>query len=98
MGSESPRTLRGDAAAGPPAHGVKPTSPLTEEIAQWRAPLCGRGHSRVLRTRFPLPGADEAHPASRGFEPLFMLDLMAKDIALALGLTDDAPVATAALA
>jgi len=56
------------------------------------------GDSRVLRTRFPLPGVDEAHPASRGFEPLFMLDLMAKDLALALGLADGAPVASAALA
>lgn len=56
------------------------------------------GDSRVLRTRFPLAGADEAHPASRDFEPLFMLDLMAKDVALALGLADHAPVAAAALA
>ena len=56
------------------------------------------GDSRVLRTRFPLAGADEAHPASRGFEPLFMLDLMAKDVALALELADHAPVAAAALA
>jgi 3-hydroxyisobutyrate dehydrogenase len=56
------------------------------------------GDSRVLRTRFPLPGVDDAHPASRGYEPLFALDLIAKDLALALELTAAAPVATAALA
>jgi 3-hydroxyisobutyrate dehydrogenase len=41
------------------------------------------GDSRVLRTRFPLPGADAAHPASTEYEPLFALDLIAKDLALA---------------
>jgi 3-hydroxyisobutyrate dehydrogenase len=41
------------------------------------------GDSRVLRTRFPLPGADESHPANRHFEPMFMLDLIVKDMALA---------------
>ena len=56
------------------------------------------GDSRVLRTRFPLPGVDPAHPSSNGFEPLFMLDLIAKDLALALELAGDAPVAAAALA
>ena len=38
------------------------------------------GDSRVLRTRFPLRGADDAHPASQGFAPLFALDLIAKDL------------------
>jgi 3-hydroxyisobutyrate dehydrogenase len=52
--------------------------------------------SRVLRTRFPLSGVDSSHPASNGYEPLFMLDLIAKDLALALQL-GDAPVAAAAL-
>jgi 3-hydroxyisobutyrate dehydrogenase len=56
------------------------------------------GDSRVLRTRFPLPGADEAHPSSNDYEPLFTLDLIAKDLALALELADGAPVAAAALA
>jgi 3-hydroxyisobutyrate dehydrogenase len=53
--------------------------------------------SRVLRTRFPLPGVDPSHPASRGYEPLFMLDLIAKDLALALEL-GEATVGAAALA
>jgi 3-hydroxyisobutyrate dehydrogenase len=56
------------------------------------------GDSRVLRTRFPLPGVDSSHPASNGYEPLFMLELIAKDLGLALELADDAPVAAAALA
>jgi 3-hydroxyisobutyrate dehydrogenase len=47
------------------------------------------GDSRVLRTRFPLPGVDEAHPSSNGFAPLFTLDLIAKDLALALELADE---------
>ena len=41
------------------------------------------GDSRVLRTRFPLAGADPGHPSSRGWEPLFALDLIAKDLQLA---------------
>jgi 3-hydroxyisobutyrate dehydrogenase len=56
------------------------------------------GDSRVLRTRFPLDGVSPEHPASRGYEPLFSLDLMAKDLELALGLAAEhgveAPVAT----
>lgn len=40
------------------------------------------GDSRVLRNRFPLAGADPNHPASRSWEPLFALDLIAKDLAL----------------
>lgn len=60
------------------------------------------GDSRVLRTRFPLGGVDAAHPSSRAFEPLFMLDLIAKDLALALDLAATngvaARVAAAALA
>jgi 3-hydroxyisobutyrate dehydrogenase-like beta-hydroxyacid dehydrogenase len=56
------------------------------------------GDSRVLRTRFPLPGVDPSHPASNGYEPLFMLELIAKDLGLALDLAGDAPVASAALA
>jgi 3-hydroxyisobutyrate dehydrogenase len=47
------------------------------------------GDSRVLRTRFPLAGADPAHPSSNGFAPLFALDLIAKDLGLALDLADE---------
>lgn len=60
------------------------------------------GDSRVLRTRFPLGGVDDAHPSSRDWATLFALDLIAKDVGLALELADehgiDARVATAALA
>ncbi len=60
------------------------------------------GDSRVLRTRFPLPGVDPLHPASNDYEPLFALDLIAKDMALVLELAREqgveAPVAAAALA
>lgn len=41
------------------------------------------GDSRVLRARYPAPGVDDKHPSNRGFEPLFTVDLMAKDLALA---------------
>jgi 3-hydroxyisobutyrate dehydrogenase len=40
------------------------------------------GDSRVLRNRFPLAGADPAHPASRDWATLFALDLIAKDLHL----------------
>jgi 3-hydroxyisobutyrate dehydrogenase-like beta-hydroxyacid dehydrogenase len=59
------------------------------------------GDSRVLRTRYPLGGVRDEHPSSNGFAPLFALDLIAKDLALALELGDEhelaAPVAAAAL-
>jgi 3-hydroxyisobutyrate dehydrogenase len=59
------------------------------------------GDSRVLRTRFPLAGADPAHPVSSGYEPPFALDLIAKDLALARALADEqnvsVPLAEAAL-
>lgn len=48
--------------------------------------------SRVLRTRFPLAGADPSHPASRDWQPLFALDLLAKDLELALELAAAAGV------
>ena len=58
------------------------------------------GDSRVLRTRFPLAGADSAHPASSGYAPLFPVDLIEKDLTLALGLAAEhgveAPVGGAA--
>ena len=60
------------------------------------------GDSRVLRTRFPLAGVDDAHPSSRAWAPLFALDLIAKDLDLALELAAehgiDAGVTSAALA
>jgi len=60
------------------------------------------GDSRVLRTRFPLAGVDDAHPSSNGFAPLFALDLIAKDLELALELGEEhalrGAVAAAALA
>ena len=60
------------------------------------------GDSRVLRTRFPLAGVDAAHPSSNDWAPLFALDLIAKDLDLALELAGghqlEAPVATTALA
>ena len=67
----------------------------------YRVLTASTGDSRVLRTRFPLPGVDPAHPSSHGFAPLFALGLMAKDVGLALELAErhalDAPVASAAL-
>jgi 3-hydroxyisobutyrate dehydrogenase len=36
------------------------------------------GDSRVLRNRFPLAGANDAHPASRDWTPLFALHLMVR--------------------
>lgn len=50
------------------------------------------GDSRVLRTRFPLAGVQPEHPASNGYAPLFALDLMAKDLGLALEVAADAGV------
>jgi 3-hydroxyisobutyrate dehydrogenase len=40
------------------------------------------GDSRVLRTRFPAPVSDTT-PAAHGFAPMFTVDLMEKDLALA---------------
>jgi 3-hydroxyisobutyrate dehydrogenase len=57
--------------------------------------------SRVLRTRFPLAGVDSGHPSSNAFAPMFMVDLIAKDLGLALDLAAahdvDARVARTAL-
>jgi 3-hydroxyisobutyrate dehydrogenase len=52
------------------------------------------GDSRVLRTRFPMAGADPKHPVANRYEPLFALDLMAKDLQLALELAASHAVAT----
>jgi 3-hydroxyisobutyrate dehydrogenase len=57
------------------------------------------GDSRVLRTRFPVGGVAAEHPASHAYEPLFSLDLMAKDLDIALELAAahgvETPVASA---
>ena len=42
--------------------------------------------SSVLRRRFPLPGVRPEHPASNGYAPMFRLDLLHKDLRLALEL------------
>ena len=46
------------------------------------------GDSRVLRTRFPAPVSDTT-PAAHGFAPMFTVDLMEKDLALAEQLAAD---------
>jgi 3-hydroxyisobutyrate dehydrogenase-like beta-hydroxyacid dehydrogenase len=45
--------------------------------------------SAVMRRRFPLPGVRPEHPASHAYEPLFRLDLLRKDLALALELGEE---------
>jgi 3-hydroxyisobutyrate dehydrogenase len=50
--------------------------------------------SSVLRRRFPLPGVEPGHPASRGYEALFRLDLLVKDLGLALELAAEHGVET----
>ena len=45
--------------------------------------------SRVVRVRFPLPGVDAAHPSSSEYEPLFALDMIVKDLALACELAEE---------
>jgi 3-hydroxyisobutyrate dehydrogenase-like beta-hydroxyacid dehydrogenase len=49
--------------------------------------------SAVLRRRFPVPGVRSEHPASREYEPLFRLDLLVKDLELALEVADSDRVA-----
>jgi L-serine 3-dehydrogenase (NAD+) len=44
----------------------------------------GTGDSRVLRMRFPVPGVLPEAPASHDFAPLFPVDLIAKDLGLAI--------------
>ena len=84
----------GEACALAVAEGIDPGT-------LYRLLTASTGDSRVLRTRFPLPGVDAAHPSSNGFAPLFALELMAKDVRLALELAErhalDVPVASAAL-
>lgn len=62
----------------------------------------GTGDSRVLRNRYPVPGVLEQAPASNDWAPLFPVDLIAKDVALALDAAAEhgleMPVAAVALA
>ena len=41
------------------------------------------GDSKVLRNRYPLAGVSDKHPASADWRPMFMLDLIVKDLELA---------------
>jgi 3-hydroxyisobutyrate dehydrogenase len=50
--------------------------------------LNSTGDSRVLRTRYPAPVTDTT-PAAHGFAPMFTVDLMEKDLALAEQLAAD---------
>jgi 3-hydroxyisobutyrate dehydrogenase len=54
----------------------------------------------AVRTRLPVPGVVPESPASNGWQPGFMTDLMAKDIDLALAYAarSGVPVATTAAA
>lgn len=62
----------------------------------------GTGDSRVLRNRYPVPGVLKDAPASNGWAPLFPVDLIAKDVDLALQTAAERglelPVAAGALA
>lgn len=48
--------------------------------------------SRVMRNRFPIPDVRPEHPASNDYAPLFTLDLLSKDLQLALDLAAQAGV------
>jgi 3-hydroxyisobutyrate dehydrogenase-like beta-hydroxyacid dehydrogenase len=54
----------------------------------------------AVRTRLPVPGVVAESPASNGWQPGFMTDLMAKDVDLALAYAArcGVPVATTATA
>jgi len=58
------------------------------------------GDCVAVRTRLPVPGVVPESPASNGWQPGFMTDLMAKDLdlALAYGAGAGVPLATTALA
>ncbi len=49
------------------------------------------GDCVAVRTRFPVPGVVPDSPASNGWKPGFMTDLMAKDIDLAMACTSQGP-------
>jgi 3-hydroxyisobutyrate dehydrogenase len=50
--------------------------------------------SSVLRRRFPVPGVRPEHPASTDYAPMFRLDLIVKDLGLALELAAEHGVET----
>ena len=54
--------------------------------------------SVVMRRRFPIPGVRPEHPAARGYEPMFTLELLRKDLTLALELAAEAGVEARAAA
>jgi 3-hydroxyisobutyrate dehydrogenase len=56
------------------------------------------GDCVAVRTRLPVPGVVPESPASNGWQPGFMTDLMAKDVDLALAYAarSGVPVATTA--
>ena len=58
------------------------------------------GDCVAVRTRLPVPGVVAASPASHGWQPGFMTDLMAKDLdlALAYGARAGVPLASTAVA
>ena len=58
------------------------------------------GDCVAVRTRLPVPGVVDASPASNGWAPGFMTDLMAKDLdlALAYGVRAGVPLASTAVA
>jgi 3-hydroxyisobutyrate dehydrogenase len=49
----------------------------------------GTGDSRVLRNRFPVPGVLEHAPASHDWAALFPVDLLTKDLGLALDCAEE---------
>lgn len=50
--------------------------------------------STVMRRRFPVAGVRPEHPASNDYEPLFRLDLLVKDLGLALELAAEHRLST----
>jgi 3-hydroxyisobutyrate dehydrogenase len=50
--------------------------------------------STVMRRRFPLPGVRPEHPATRDYEAMFRIDLLVKDVRLALDLAADHDVSS----
>lgn len=60
--------------------------------------LHSTGDCVAVRTRLPVPGVIAESPASNGWRPGFMVDLMAKDLDLALGYAAGAGVPLAATA
>jgi 3-hydroxyisobutyrate dehydrogenase-like beta-hydroxyacid dehydrogenase len=51
------------------------------------------GDSAVLRRRFPIPGVRPEHPATSEYRPMFRLDLLRKDLALALSFAEEEGIA-----